>query len=128
MKNPVLFLAWGILAVFCGVLGFVPSRDGLFYFLRILLCVGFFIPPAILLYRRAHITLIFTLSACSLGATLVLLVLNILSVGATAAAGNMVYTLLVLVSIPMLCGQVWALSLFFWACLLITAARLRKKQ
>lgn len=128
MKKPVVSIAWCILAVFCLVLGFVPSRDGLFYFLRMMLAIGFFIPPGIFLYRKTHIKLIFVLSACSLGVTAVLLVLNILAVGATAAAGEMVYYMLVFCSVPMFCGEVWAVSLFLWACLLMVSLRMLRKK
>ncbi len=128
MKNRSVEIAWGILAAFCLVLGFVPSRDGLFYFLRMLLAIGFFIPPGIFLYRKAHVRLIFVLSACSLGVTAVLLVLNILAVGATAAAGNMVYYMLVFFSVPMFCGEVWVVSLFLWACLLMVSLQMLRKK
>ena len=62
-----------------------------------------------------------TISIASLTATVVMMLLNILSVGAGDLAGNMVYALLILVSSPMVCSQLWMLSLFLWACLLVAS-------
>ena len=37
--------------------------------------------------------------------------------------GDILHGLLVVVSSPMICSGHWAMSLFFWACLLISSAR-----
>ncbi len=134
MKNRNLYIAWGIFAVFCGVLGFVPSRDGLFFALRMGLGLGFFAPPAMLLYRSYRrrewntVKLLRGLSACSLSLTVLLMVLNILTVGAAEAVGLFMYVLLALVSIPFCCIEVGYLSLFLWACLLMTSLFLLRKK
>ena len=66
------------------------------------------------------------LSAVSLGATLVMLVLNIVLATGSTALGDFLHGVLTVVSAPMLyCGS-WALSLFLWACLLIWAMPWKK--
>ena len=133
MQKRNLYIAWGVLYIFCTVLGFIPAREGGFFALCMLLSIGFFLPPALLLYRAAKqredktIRLIRWVSATSLGATLLLLVLNILTVGASAAVGNMFYWLLIVVSSPMICMQIRGISLFLWALLLILSSRELKK-
>ena len=133
MKNRSLYIAWGVLYIFCTALAFVPAREGLYFALRMGLAFGFFVPPAMLLYRsvkrgdRKTVALIRTLSVCSLSATLVAMVLNLLTVGATAAAGDLMYWVLVVVSSPMICMQIRGISLFLWACLLFVAARHLRK-
>ena len=129
MKNRNLYIAWGVLYIFCTVLGFIPAKEGGFYALSMLLSFGFFLPPAILLYRSVKrsdlgtVRLIRGLSAVSLGATIVFMVLNILSVGSSAAVGDMLYYLLIVVSTPMVCMRIQGISLFLWAILLIVSAR-----
>ena len=55
-------------------------------------------------------------------------VLNILSVGASAAVGNMLYYLLIVVSSPMVCMRIQGISLFLWAVLLIVCMQQLKKK
>lgn len=134
MKKRNLYIAWGVLYIFCTALAFIPAKEVGYFALCMVLSLGFFVPPAMLLYRAAKrgdlktVRLIRTLSACSLGATLVVLVLNILTVGATAAAGELMYWLLIIVSSPMICMQIRGISLFLWACLLFAAIRVLKRQ
>ena len=134
MKNRNLYIAWGVFYIFCTVLGFIPAKEGGFFALSMLLSFGFFLPPAMLLYRSAKrgetgtIRLIRALSAVSLGATLVLMVLNILSVGAPVAVGDMLYYLMIIVSTPMKCMRIQGISLFLWAVLLIVSAQELKKH
>ena len=134
MKKRNLYIAWGVLYIFCTVLGFIPAKEGAFFALCMALALSFFVPPAMLLYRaikrddRKTVALIRTLSACSLALTLLLLILNLLTVGATALAGEVMYWLLILVSSPMICMQVRGISLFFWAVLLIVSHRELKKK
>ncbi len=133
MKKRNLYIAWGVLYIFCTVLGFIPAKEGGFFALCMLLSFGFFVPPAMLLYRSAKrgetgtIRLIRGLSATSLIATLILMVLNILSVGASAAVGNMLYYLMIVVSSPMICMRIQGISLFLWAVLLIVCTQELKK-
>ncbi len=48
MKNRNLYIAWGVLYIFCTVLGFIPAKEGGFFALCMLLSFGFFVPPAML--------------------------------------------------------------------------------
>lgn len=133
MNNKKLYTLWGVLFILCALLGFIPEPEGLIKALLVLLSVIFFVPGSILLYYaaksadRQQISLIRGISLVSLGATLVLLVLNFLSASASEAAGDFLYGLLVVVSAPMICSQYWIVSLFLWACLLMTCQSLLKK-
>ena len=93
-----------------------------------MLSLVFFLPPAMLLYKAAGKTrkTVGLLSAVSLGATLVMLVLNIVLATGSTALGDFLHGILTVVSAPMLCCGSWALSLFLWACLLIWAKPWKK--
>ncbi len=132
-KKCTLYWVWGILYVLCAALGFFPEPTGPLAGLLVLLAVAFFLPPALLLYRAMSreqvktVRLIRNLSAASLLATLVALVVNFLSVGASATVGAVVYSILILVSTPMVCGQSWVIGLFGWALLFTASRRYLKK-
>ena len=134
MKKPTLYMLWACLFIICAGLGFIPNPTGALRILLTLISVGFFVPPALLVYRssrngdRHTVQLIRNLSALSLLLTLVLLILNFLSTLGSALLGRILYYVLVIISSPMVCCGYWALSLFLWACLLIvTLQQLRKK-
>lgn len=130
MSNKLLYILWSVLFIICAGLGFIPEPPGLLT----LTALVFFLPPAALLYRakkrgdRASVKLICCLSALSLGLTLALLVANLLSTGASETVGTWLYYLLVMVSAPMVCSGYWALSLFLWACLLVTGIQSLKNE
>lgn len=130
-KIPIL---WAALWAACAGLSAIPGPTGALQGLMVVLTLAFFIPPAWLLYRaipRRELAVIRALRNASLGTlalTLVLLVVNLLSADASAAAGRVLYVLLVLVSVPMVCGQAWALGLFLWACLLMVCSSQLKKK
>lgn len=134
MKKRSLYIAWGVLYSICAGLGFIPEPEGVLTGLMVTLSLLFFVPPAMLLYHAVSreqygtIRLIRDLSLASLGATLVTLVVNFLSVGASEAAGDVLYGLLILVSAPMICSRLWVLSLFLWACLLMVCLKYAKKK
>ena len=50
----------------------------------------------------------------------VALVLNIMSMQASVVLGNVLYVILLTVSVPMFCCGFWALSLFLWAVLFMS--------
>ena len=133
MKSKTLFVLWGGMFILCAALGFIPEPAGLLKWLLTILGVAFFFPGGWLLYRaiqekdRKTILLIRKISALSLGLTLLLLVLNILSVFWTQTLGNLLYVLLVIVSSPMVCCGGYALSIFLWACLLMASLKYGKK-
>jgi len=121
------YILWGVLYILCAGLGFIQKAEGFGRIVLIFLAVLFFLPPAFVLYqsqkadKRKEIVRICKLSAISLAATLVLLVLNMLSVTASEIVGNILHVILVLVSSPMFCAQYWVLGLFGWACLMLAS-------
>ena len=126
MKNKTLFSAWLVLYILCAFLGFFRGEggDGLMSALSLF----FFVPPAVLLYRAKQkqdaglLRRIRKLSALSLGATAAVLVLSFLTVLAPDWVGTFLHVVLVLVSAPMIASGYWAVSLFFWACLLVASS------
>ena len=133
MKDGKLYALWGALYIFCGMLGFIREPNGFVTALLVLLAVGFFVPGAVLLYRGfrqrnpGKIKVIRNISLVWLGMTLLLLVFNFLTAGATAVTGDLLYGFLVILSAPMFCGQAWVLSMFLWACLLMSSLSCLKK-
>ena len=134
MKKNGLFALWGVLFTVCCGLGFVTQPGAGLKVLMIALGLVFFAPPVILLSRAQKVrdlptaALVRNLSALSLGLTLVLLVANVLSLLGGKALGNMLNAILAIVSVPMFCGQIWILSLFCWAFLMIAANKLVKQM
>lgn len=125
MKKSHLFALWGVLFVLCAALGFLPESSGWMTAVSVL----FFLPPALLLYKgdRNTVLLVRNLSALSLGVTLLTLSLNFVLAVSTETLGNILHTILVIVSAPMMCSGYWVLSLFLWACLLMGSLKLLKQ-
>ena len=134
MKKQVLFGLWAGLFSLCAALGFIPDPQGAVRTVLTLAAVSVFVPPAVLLYRasktgdRRTLALIRNLSAASLGCTVILLILNFLSVRSSEDLGNFLHGVLVVVSSPMVCSGSWGLSLFLWACLLMVSIQNLKKK
>lgn len=134
MKDSKLYALWGVLYIFCGLLGFIREPNGFVMAVLVLLAVGFFIPGAVLLYRGyreqnpGKIKIIRNISLIWLVMTLVLLVANFLTAGAAEVTGDLLYGFLVILSAPMYCGQFWIMSLFLWACLLMASLSCLKKR
>lgn len=130
MSNRILYAVWGALYLVCAVLGLVslPAWVG------VVAGLAFFVPPAVLLYRASReknertVRLIRNLSVGWLAVTVILLILNILSVGMTEAAGTVLYYLLAVLTVPMVCGSSWVMAMFWWACLLMVSLQLIKKS
>ena len=125
MKRKILFALWGCLFSLCAGLGFIPEPEGTLQIFMTTASLLTFLPPAVLLYRgdTADTKLIRNLSALSLGLTLVLVILNFLTVLSSEALGSLLHYMLVTVSSPMICSGHWAMSLFLWACLLVASVR-----
>lgn len=123
MNRKILYTAWAVLFILCAAFGFVPERSGPVQALLTVVSILFFLPPALLLYRAKGNTrkTVGIFSALSLGATLALLVLNIVFAARSTAVGDFLHGVLTVVSAPMLCCGSWAVSLFLWACLLVWA-------
>ena len=130
MKTKNLWLVWLYLFGFSCVLGFIPNPDGLVKALLVLLGVGFFLPGALLLKQGSRKTWgwILFISAASLVLTTVSVILNFASALMQPIWGTVLYILMGILSTPMLCSQIWILSLFGWACLLVVSIlKLTKK-
>lgn len=133
-KTKKYWIAWGIFYLTCTLWGFIPSPDGALFWLLLLTSLGFFIPPGLLLHHalikgdRGTVKLIRTLSILSLSVTTITIVLNFLSANSSDAVGTVLYWLLIIVSTPMVCSQVWILSLFGWAVLLMSTLFYEKKK
>ncbi len=132
-KYPFLYAIWGVLFLTTIVLGFAfPLAQGLGKALMVMISVIFFIPPWMILRKAErdgstkHRTIIRSLSCASLVGTLILLVLNLRSVGYSDTVGTALHAALTIVSAPMICAHVYALSLFLWACLLIGSFQKKK--
>lgn len=134
MKRASLFSAWGIMFSICAVLGFIPASTAAARWLFGGISVLFFLPPALLLKEasdtgdRKLLNTMILISALSLGLTLVLLVCNILAVLRSDGLGLFLHALLAIVSVPMLSSQLWALSLFCWASILVAGMMVRKRR
>lgn len=135
MTKGWLYSIWAAMFVLCAALGFIPNPSGTAYAALFILAVLFFVAPIVLTYRAIkggdvpEIKRIFAICLVWLVLTLVMLALNFLSVGFTAMGGKFVYWLLIIVSSPMVCGQVWVVSIFLWGCLLsATAQELWKRR
>ena len=129
MNQKRYFALWGGLFALCAGLGFFSEPDGLLKAVMVLLSLGFFIPGFLLLRDarqrgdRDVIKLIRNLVALSLLSTVILLIANFMSVMAGEILGTMLYYVLIIVSAPMICGQYWAVSLFLWAALMLSAVK-----
>lgn len=132
MKTKTLFTLWGGLFILCAALGFVNSDSAALQVLKTIFSVVFFVPGVLLLYpgrkscSRETALLVRNLSVASLIFTAVLIIANFLSVLAPAWLGNVLHTILVIVSAPMVCSGYWALSLFLWACLMVCSIKILK--
>ena len=133
-KYPSLFIGWGMMYVTCASLSFVLNPPQVLLGFMVLLAVGFFIPPAVILYRaipREHwapVRFVRNLSLGILIATLVTLIANILSVGASRTVGDVLFGVLILASTPVVCGQSWVIGLFGWAMLWTVSRKALKKR
>ena len=124
MKKTLLYIIWGCMAVLCIGLGTLETAELLIQIPLMVLAVMFFVPGGILLYDavtekdRKEILRIRWISAISLSLTAVAIIAFTLTAAVGAAAADVLYDILLIVSCPMICAQQWLVSLFLWACLL----------
>lgn len=129
MNRRSLLTLWGLFFILCAGLGFIPEPVGPVRLLLTALSALCFLPPALLVWQgkkagdRAVLKLVRSLSAASLSLTALLLILNFLTAFHSEVLGTILYGILVVVSSPMICSGHWAMSLFFWACLLIASLK-----
>ena len=134
MSAKLLYAVWGGLFILCAALGFIPEPSGAARGLLTALSVVFFLPPFLLLRKarqegnRTAAALVRNLSAASLGLTLLVLVVSVLTAAGPELLGNVLHGMLVIISSPMVCSGYWVLSLFLWACvLMVSLGQTRKK-
>lgn len=128
------WLSWYSLLFACALLGFLPEPKGFWKGICVTMSIISFIPGGLLLKyaydRQDKKTLrqIRNISIISLGLTIVLYALNVLSALMSKIWGDIFYAMLVIGTTPMVCAQVWVLSLFGWAMLMWTAITLLRKK
>ena len=129
MKSQFLYALWGALFILCAGLGFIPEPAGVLRVLLTGLSILFFLPPAVLVWKgrrekdRQTLMLVRNLSIASLSLSVLLIIANFLTVFRSELLGDILHGVLVVVSSPMICSGHWAMSLFFWACLLIASLK-----
>lgn len=134
MKKNSLFSAWGILFIICAGLGFIPDAQGALRIFLTIVSLLFFVPPFWLLLdaRRTGdkecLRVLRLISALSLGLTAALLIGSILAAVRSEFMGIFMHVLLTILSTPMMASNLWALSLFLWACLLFGSISALKKR
>ncbi len=132
MKQKHLYYLWAFAFILCAGLGFIPEASGFGAAALLLVSLLFFVPPVWLLLKalgagdRGTVLRLRYLSIASLTLTLVLLVLNLLSVSAPKWVGDVLYALLVIASAPMVCSRYYLLPVFLWGALL-TGTFMKKK-
>lgn len=125
MKEKIAYGCWACLYVLCVWLGVVNQPEGAGKILFVLAALAFFVPGVLLLVwgiredNRKQIKTVRILAVLSLSLTLMALIANFCSVLFSETLGNVLHTVLVVVSAPMVCSQYWVLSLFLWASLLM---------
>ena len=133
MHKKSLYTLWGVLFILCAALGFIQERGTSAKIILFLVSLLFFLPPLALVLKASRekdllsLKLMRNLSFLSLLSTLLLIVLNILSALWPRILGDILHSVLTIVSSPMLCCGNWFLSMFFWACLLMLSLRELKK-
>ena len=124
-----LYIAWAMMFALTAALGFAfpEVENGWARFGLALVAILFFLPPGLVLAQakaaghRFHVRLVGYLALGSLLLTVVLLALTLISFIWSDALANALYAALVIVSSPMICSNLYAISLFLWGTLLAGA-------
>ena len=135
MTKKKLWLCWLYLYILCAVLGFIPSPTGVAKGLLMVPALAFFVPGFWLVYQakacgdRDTVKYVLWTAIGALSVTVLLIIANIGSTLLSDAWGIVLYFMLVVLGSPLICGQVWVITLFLWACLLFySLSALRKAQ
>ena len=124
MKKKIVSAIWVFFYLICALISNVEQPDASQSVALTVLSLIFFVPPLILLVDalrdrdRKTLFILRLLSILSLTLTLGALVANIAIVGASETVGLVLHQVLIFVSVPMVCSQHYALSMFLWGCLL----------
>ena len=126
MKTKILYSIWLCLYILCVGMGTITPQTAVQSGALTVLSVIFFIPGVLLLIEgfqsnQKILKQVRIISLISLGLTLSLIVLNILTVNAGSAVGQTLNDVLLLVSAPMFCCHWQGVSLFLWACLFVSS-------
>lgn len=133
-KSAKLWIIWGLLYLLCTALGFLSNPQGVWYGLLFLFSLGFFVPGGMLVFQafragdRKTLRIVRAISIISLSLTVVLILLNFMTAQSSSAVGTALYWMLIVFSTPMICSQVWIVSLFGWAFLLMASITYLKKK
>ena len=125
-KVGILYGIWAVMYVAAVLLSLLDNVQGGGLVLLNIYAFLFFIPGGILAYWairekcRIQLRVLRIISSVSLILTVALLVVTFLCVNASVQVGRILHSFLILVSAPMLISYSWAVSLFLWACLLVT--------
>ena len=124
MKKKIVSALWVFFYLICALISNVEQPDASQSVALTVLSLIFFVPPLILLVDalrdrdRKTLFILRLLSILSLTLTLGALIGNIAIVGASETVGIVLHQVLIFVSVPMVCSQHYALSMFLWGCLL----------
>lgn len=127
MKEKLLYAAWLGMYILCVGLGTITERNLIVNIAMTALGLIFFLPGGLLIWdglrthNRAQLLRVRIISICSLALTLLMIILNIVFVAAGDTVGAVLNDLLMLVSAPMFCCYWRFISLFLWACLLVSS-------
>ena len=86
LNKYILLAIWAGMFILCAVLGYLPPQEGANKWLLVIIALLFFLPPALLVYKcrrekdRKMLRLVRTVALTVLAATVVLLVINLMSV------------------------------------------------
>ncbi len=134
MKKRILYIVWLVLYLLCAGLGHIHNPDPTQQMGMTALAVLFFIPGFSLLTDswkqkdKKTCAILFYISLGSLVLTVLMLLVNLLSVTGSQALGDVVYVMLNWLSVPMLCSGYWIISLFLWSVLLFSTITCKKKM
>ena len=126
MKKSSLYYIWLGVFVLCFGLSLIPTPSSALSVVLKILSVGFFVPPAVLLFQAKQnkdtktVNWVRLISGLSLGLTVAFIIFNIMAMASPEWVGNLLHYALIFVSVPMQGLGSWALSLFLWACLLFS--------
>ena len=124
MKKSTLYYIWLGAFWVCFGLSLIAAPSKPLQTVMTIFSVAFFVPPAWLMVQakmeedHKTVKLLRKIAILSLSVTVLMFIINIMSMAWSEAFGNFLYYALTFVSVPMVCSGHYALSLFLWACLL----------
>lgn len=127
LAEKVYYAIWAVLFGICAALGNITQRNTGINIVLSFWAFLFFVPGFFLLYeglKTGNKKLLLRLRIVCLSSlvlSLLMIMLNIFTVNAPEAVGQVMHVLLVVLSTPMSCCFIQGISLFLWACLLIAS-------